>query len=455
MGLGTNAAFLILFTVGIAAGTGLFTAFDEYFSDVRSATQVQSARFFGDVHTNIDITYVVYELGSFQVYVKNTGNIALDPEQAVLFVDDLLLPRQSYTHSMQGKYWEPGEITVFYLNVSSMSKVKVVVEYGVYDIYKLDLMVFAEATSLARLEGGAAGDPVGWYYHAVLYNPTSAPLNVTGLRWWYRSDGIEQDQDRGAVCNDSRYFTRVATYGGSAADGYYEWHYDENTINISVPANRIVVTWIEVNTRSDKNQENTSASYNIEAFSRGVWTSSPFYYTHAGGDKSVHVLFRMDLNLTTDPSNENQTENPWHDLGPKYHAPQYLFNEDRVVPAGSTVRARLIPIVSAKDKTTDLDSALIYITFASGWNYVSGSAAVKYPSSDTVTYQSAYNRLFWNLSRDVENYRDNQTMYQNYLEFNVTAPSFVGISSFDINADVTSSERLTTWERQKIYVAAR
>jgi PKD repeat protein/KaiC/GvpD/RAD55 family RecA-like ATPase len=303
------------------------------------------------------------------------------------------------------------------------------------------LLVFAEAPSFARFLSDV--DPSGWFYQAVLYNPTNEDITVTGLRWWYNSTRNLIEFLRTAKCYDSRYFSDLPSASGASnqAPSWAKWEYPAGSISLVVPAKEIVVTWIEVPVGSNNNFESRSATYNVEAYDGSRWISSPIYDTHGGSDSSIHTVFRADFNLATDPDDENQV----------HPNPEWLFMEDRRVNPGATTRVRLIPIASGMSQ--GIEFATINITLPSGWSYVSGSAYNPY--DETITYHlvDGKDRLEWELSNEVFNYFLDSSMSQNYIEFNVTAPSTSGVYNFTINSLVTSMNGLTTWENQFIYVS--
>ncbi|MGD8506887.1 MAG: hypothetical protein PVF15_09545, partial [Candidatus Bathyarchaeota archaeon] len=225
-----------------------------------------------------------------------------------------------------------------------------------------DLLVFAETASFARLDDI---DPCGWFYQAVLYNPTDSDIAVTGLRWWYNTtSGVDFiDDTRNAKCFDSRYFSNLPTVWISASDDRTKWEYPNGTISITVPAREIVLTWIEVPTNS-KNTDTILTTYYVEACVGSQWISSQLYLSHSGHDKIVSTVFRTDFDLTTDPNDERQNLTQ-HTL----KTAEWLFNEDRSIIANSSTRARLIPVTSSRN-TAGIDYATINVTLPSGWSYV-------------------------------------------------------------------------------------
>jgi len=304
------------------------------------------------------------------------------------------------------------------------------------------LLVFAEAPSFARLDNIA---PSGWFYQAVLYNPTDNDIVVTGLRWWYNASvGVDfVDAGRNARCSDSRYFLGLPSQWISADDDAVRWQYNVGTISLIVPSKEIIVTWIEVPTLS-KNDDGIVTKYYVEAHVGGQWISSPLYISHSGHDKIASTVFRADFNLTTDPNDEQQTH-------PK---PEWLFNEDRSVIVNLSTRARVIPVTSSRS-TDGIDHATINVTLPSGWGYVPGSAYNPYGETITPYSVDGKDRLKWDLDSNVYRYSDNQSMAQNYIEFNVTAPYVPCIYNFTVTSIITSLEPKTTTENQYIYVVAK
>jgi KaiC/GvpD/RAD55 family RecA-like ATPase/PKD repeat protein len=315
---------------------------------------------------------------------------------------------------------------------------------GVYASPDANLLVFAEASSFARLDDV---DPSGWFYRAVLYNPMNSNVTVTGLRWWYRALTAGEDfidDTRNARCYDSRYFSNLPTVWVSANGDTTTWQYANGTISITVPAKEVIVTWIEVPTNS-RNNNGIWLIYYVEASVGSQWISSPFYLSHSGHDKIDSTVFRADFNLTTDPNNEQQT----------HPNPEWLFNEDRSVIANLSTRVRVIPVTSSRN-TNGIDYATVNVTFPFGWRYVPGSAYNPYGETITLDSVDGKNRLEWDLERDVLEYSTNQSMAQNYIEFNVTAPHVPGIHNFTVTSIVTSlGELWTTWENQYIYVVVK
>ncbi len=301
------------------------------------------------------------------------------------------------------------------------------------------MLVFAEASSFARLNDI---DPSGWFYQAVLYNPTDSDIVVTGLRWWYKASLKMVDGSRDVKCYDSRYFSSLPVTN-MPNDKNIWWEYAPGTISIIVPAKEIIVTWIEVPTLS-VNNEGISATYYVQAYVDGQWLSSPLYDSHSGHDNAVSTIFRADFNLTTDPNNEQQMPHP----------PEWLFNEDRAVVADLSTKVRLIPVASSRN-SLGIDYATITVTLPSGWSYAAGTAYNPY--SETITHYSVdgKDRLQWNLDRNIIVYSLNQSMAQNYIEFNVTAPSSPGIYNFTITSIITSLDAKTTTENQYIYVVVK
>ncbi len=310
-----------------------------------------------------------------------------------------------------------------------------------------DLKVYAEAPSFARLDIGGDQDPTGWFYQAILYNPTSTDIVITGLRWWYNSSVDLIDTGKppfDAKCYDKRYFSALpSTFPVPMSKREIRWEYSAGSISITVPAKKMVLTWIEVPTKSYDNLENTPATYYVEAYVANQWISSPIYLSHGGANQAISTVFRADFNLTTDPNTELQN----------HPNPEWLFKEDRVVVAQTTARVRLIPVASGKGAGINLAS--INITLPSSWSYVPDSWSNPY--GEIITYFSVdgKDRLAWILDRDISVYSTNQSMAQNYIEFNVTAPSTPGIYNFSVNSIITSVGGRLTTENQSIYVVVR
>ncbi len=340
------------------------------------------------------------------------------------------------------QYMEEGVYSVSLVIVDSEAEIDSTTKNVTVSSPASSLLVFAEAASFVRLDDI---DPSGWFYQAVLYNPSDTDIVVTGLRWWYNSSLKLIDSVRSARCYDSRYFSGLPTASGTVGQepSWTKWEYPADSVSVTVPPGKIVVTWIEVPTRSNNGGVSMLATYYVEAYDGDRWVSSPLYSTHGGNDNAVSTVFRADFNLTTDPNDEDQT----------HVNPQWLFNEDRVTAPGTTVRVRLIPTTSSRNAKS-IDYATINITFPSAWSYVPGSAYNPY--GETITYfVGAKDRLKWDLEIDVYIYSDNQSMAQNYIEFNVTAPQTSGIYNFTVNSSIMSEQSVTTTENQFIYVVVK
>ncbi len=311
-----------------------------------------------------------------------------------------------------------------------------------------DLLVFAEASSFARLDDV---DPSGWFYQVVLHNPTESDIVVTGLRWWYKATfGVNLiNVTRNARCYDFRYFSNLPTVWVSPSGDQTKWEYADGTFSLTVPAKEIIITWIEVPTNS-RNDQNIQATYYVEACVDGKWISSPPYTSHSGHDRLASTVFRGDFNLTTDPNSEKQDATR-HNL----QTPEWLFNEDRSVTANLSTRVRVIPVTSSRN-TDGIDYATVNVTFPPGWVYVPGSAYNPYGETLNLYSYDGKNRLKWDLENSVQRYFDNQSMAQNYIEFNVTAPQVPGIHHFTVTSVITSlGEAWVTTENQSLYVVVR
>jgi len=194
-----------------------------------------------------------------------------------------------------------------------------------------------------------------------------------------------------------------------------------------------------VPTKSVDNAALILATYYVQAYVGTEWLSSPLYLSHGGANSAVNTVFRSDFNLTTDPNSEVQT-----------HAnPQWLFRENRSAVAGLSSRVRVIPIASGKGLA--INFATMNITFPGGWSYVPGSSYNPYGEDITYYTVSGRDALKWSLNRDVLVYSTNQSMAQNYIEFNVTAPASPGVYNFTVTSLATSLAGLPTGEIQYIY----
>ena len=317
----------------------------------------------------------------------------------------------------------------------------------VYVSSDTNLMVFAEASSFARLDDI---DPSGWFFQAVLYNPTDSDMVVTGLRWVYVAvEGVDFiDDSRDAKCYDSRYFSDPPTVNVSTSGNKTVWEYAAGTISLITPPKNIIVTWIEVPTNS-RNSNGTLTAYFVQGYVNGEWITSPPYFSHSGHDFITSTVFRIDFNLTTDPNDEQQMPHP----------PEWLFNEDRYVVAGSPTRVRLIPVTSSR-RALGIDYAKVNVALPFGWTYVPGSAYNPYGENVTLDSVDGKDILKWDLDSDVWCYSANQSMAQNHIEFNVTAPYVSGIHNFTVTSTITSltddpTKAMTTWENQQIYAVVK
>ncbi len=317
----------------------------------------------------------------------------------------------------------------------------------VYVSSETNLLVFAEASSFARLDDI---DPSGWFFQAVLYNPTDSEIVVTGLRWFYIAvEGVDFiDAWRNAECYDPRYFLGPPTVWVSASGNTTVWEYAAGNISIIIPPKNIIVTWIEVPTNS-RNNDGILTAYFVQGYVDGEWITSPPYFSHSGHDHSTSTLFRIDFNLTTDPNDEQQMPHP----------PEWLFNEDRYAVAGSPTRVRLIPVTSSRN-TLGIDYATVNVALPSGWTYVPGSAYNPYSENVTLGSVGGKDILKWDLDSEVLRYSTSQSIAQNYIEFNITAPYLPGIHNFTVTSTITSlpddpSKARTTGENQQIYVVVK
>jgi len=298
------------------------------------------------------------------------------------------------------------------------------------------LQVYVEAASYARLDDI---DPSGWFYQAVLYNPTSSPITVTGLRWWYNATAAKIiDTARNVRCYDKRYFTSLPTMYNPDDRTIY-WEYAQGSINITVPAKTIILAWIEVPVCS-VNNDAIATTYYVQAYAGSQWLSSPLYPSHTGHDSDATTLFRADFNLTTSPNSENQT----------HPNPEWLYNETRTVIANIPTRIRLIPITMSRN-TQGIDYATVNITLPPDWRYTPNSASNPY--GETITYynENGKDKLKWDLTHDILKYATNTSMAQNYIEFNATPPYVPGLHNFTVTATVTSLSGRTATENQYIY----
>jgi PKD repeat protein/KaiC/GvpD/RAD55 family RecA-like ATPase len=302
------------------------------------------------------------------------------------------------------------------------------------------LLVFAEASSFARLDNI---DPSGWFYQAVLYNPTDSDIVVTGLRWWYNSSVNMVEASRDARCYDRRHFSVLPVTNNPDSKTIW-WEYAPGSISITAPAKRIIITWIEVPTRSVNGAEGISETYYVQAYVDTQWLSSPLYVSHGGDDNAASAVFRADFDLTTDPNSENQT----------HPNPEWLFKEDRSVIANLSTRVRVIPVATSRN-TLGIKNATISVILPSGWGYVPSSAYNPYGENITPYSVGGRDALMWDMENRVFRYYTNQSMAQNYIEFNLTSPYVPGIYNLTVTSAITSLGGMTTTENQYIYVVVK
>jgi hypothetical protein len=90
----------------------------------------------GDDELRTDYVRVFVSAGG--IWVKNTGEKVLDPDYTVLFDNYDYVDEGSYTRSVDGGYWEPGEVLRLGYNPPAGGRLfKVVAENGVADAYRM------------------------------------------------------------------------------------------------------------------------------------------------------------------------------------------------------------------------------------------------------------------------------------------------------------------------------
>ncbi len=108
-GLAIAAIFALLFSALISSSAGVFIVENSDLADERVVTLERYDRISDYRHANISIKKIVYDGGSLQVTVENTGGTVLDPEYVVLMLDQVWLSENDVVISMDGEWWEPGE----------------------------------------------------------------------------------------------------------------------------------------------------------------------------------------------------------------------------------------------------------------------------------------------------------------------------------------------------------
>jgi archaellum component FlaF (FlaF/FlaG flagellin family) len=142
MGFSTTAVFAVLFVVSIVAIVELFASQDEYTSIISYEEKKGLAGHLAEIRSNIEIINVTLSGGVVNMTVVNTGNIALDPGQVYLMINDNWIPENSYSvillNSSGSGYWEPTEaIRITYPTyLTEAITVKIVAETGVEDRYE-------------------------------------------------------------------------------------------------------------------------------------------------------------------------------------------------------------------------------------------------------------------------------------------------------------------------------
>lgn len=71
------------------------------------------------------------------IWIQNTGETTLDPDYVMLFSDGAAVPQQLYSVFVDGGYWDPGEVLRISYNSTDVSEIKVTVENGVTDTFRV------------------------------------------------------------------------------------------------------------------------------------------------------------------------------------------------------------------------------------------------------------------------------------------------------------------------------
>ena len=71
------------------------------------------------------------------VWIQNTGETTLDPDYVMLFSDGAAVPQQLYSVFVDGGYWDPGEVLRISYNSTDVGEIKVTVENGATDTFRV------------------------------------------------------------------------------------------------------------------------------------------------------------------------------------------------------------------------------------------------------------------------------------------------------------------------------
>lgn len=112
-GFAMTAIFTLLLSVFVASTAGILVVKNDGVVEQNSAFLDEYGRLYDHRHANITIVKITYSGGVFEVTVKNTGNVVLDPDHVFLAVDGDMLPEGGFSVDLaQGSragYWEPAE----------------------------------------------------------------------------------------------------------------------------------------------------------------------------------------------------------------------------------------------------------------------------------------------------------------------------------------------------------
>lgn len=121
MGASTVVTHVILFIAVLSIASGLLVVIKNY-ADQTEGTFVQKADEYNKViKTEIHIEVVYYDnlTNNTLVYVKNTGQTAMDPAQVDIYIDGIRIPRSSDNRTIEVQadtevintgLWDPKEV---------------------------------------------------------------------------------------------------------------------------------------------------------------------------------------------------------------------------------------------------------------------------------------------------------------------------------------------------------
>lgn len=138
-GFGSVASTLIMFIAIIAVSTGLVITFKNFVTDTQDSFKVQNDLASSKIRSAISISNIYYDNSNSltYVYVKNIGEVKLQPVLFDLFVDNLYTKNFSYYYadnlSKQISIFQPQDTMAIIYNKtlgSGTHEVKVVSEYS-------------------------------------------------------------------------------------------------------------------------------------------------------------------------------------------------------------------------------------------------------------------------------------------------------------------------------------